>query len=66
MKEKSVKNPWDFSCPSYDNRSSMGVNAGWHHGVGKTQPVGHEGDPKQRVPCMPFGKPHEMKVDDLG
>jgi hypothetical protein len=42
MKEKAIKNPWNFDCPSYDDRSSRGVNAGSEHDVGKRQPVGTE------------------------
>lgn len=50
---KSVKNPWDFSCPPYDQRSSVFVDAGNHHGVGHVNPVGHEKSPKQTVPTLP-------------
>ena len=38
----SAPSPWDFSCPPYDQRSSIFMNAGTHHGVGKRQPVGTE------------------------
>jgi hypothetical protein len=64
--KKQVRNPWSFSAPDYDHRSSNAVNAGTHHGVGKAQPVGHEGDPKMHVPCLPYGKPHEMRDDEVG
>lgn len=37
---KKIKNPWNFDQPPYDQRSSCFINAGTHHGVGKTQPVG--------------------------
>lgn len=66
MKEKSVKNPWNFDCPSYDNRSGMAVNAGWHHGVGKNQPVGHAGNPAMDVSCLPRGKMKTMRDDVKG
>ena len=64
--ENKIRNPWSFAAPDYDHRSSNAVNAGWHHGVGKTQPVGHDGAPKQHVPCLPFGRPHTMRDDDKG
>ena len=58
--------PWNFRCPQYDQRSSNFVNAGTHYGVGRTSPVGHEGNPKQRVATMPFGRVNTMRVDDKG
>jgi hypothetical protein len=58
--------PWDFRCPQYDQRSSNFINAGTHYGVGRTQPVGHEGNPKERVPTMPFGRVKTMRDDDKG
>ncbi len=66
MKEKTIKNPWSFTCPSYDNRSGMAVNAGWHHGVGKVNPVGHLGQPKQDVPSLPRGNTKTLKDDYVG
>lgn len=64
-KPKDGKNtPWDFTCPQYDQRSSCFVNAGTSYGVGYKTPVGHEGNPKQRVPTMPFGRPNTMEVDE--
>jgi len=64
---KDGKNsPWDFRCPQYDQRSSNFINAGTHYGIGRNQPVGHEGNPKQRVPTMPFGRPTTMRDDDQG
>lgn len=66
-KPKDGKNsPWDYRCPQYDQRSSNFINAGTHYGTGRTQPVGHKGDPKQRVDVMPFGKPTTMRVDEEG
>jgi hypothetical protein len=66
-KPKDAKgSPWDFRCPQYDQRSSNFVNAGTHYGVGKNQPVGHAGNPKQRVDVMPFGRPSTMRVDEEG
>jgi len=60
------KSPWDFRCPQYDQRSSNFVNAGTHYGVGINQPVGHAGNPKQTVPCLPMGRVETMRVDDKG
>ncbi len=60
------KTPWDFTCPQYDHRTSSFVNAGTHYGVGKKQPVGNSGNPKTRVPTMPFGKVNTMKIDEKG
>lgn len=45
--------PWDFRCPQYDQRSSNFVNAGTHYGVGRNQPVGHEGNPKREAATLP-------------
>jgi hypothetical protein len=58
--------PWDWKCPQYDERSSCFINAGTHYGVGHNQPVGHHGEPKQRVDTMPFGRPNTMRVDEAG
>jgi len=58
--------PWDYRCPQYDQRSSNFVNAGTHYGTGRNQPIGHEGNPKQRVDVMPFGKPTTMRTDEEG
>jgi len=60
------KSPWDFRCPQYDQRSSCFVNAGTHYGVGHTQPVGHEGNPKQFVAVLPQGKVNTMRIDEAG
>ncbi len=66
-KPKDGKNsPWDFRCPQYDQRSSNFVNAGTHYGVGINQPVGHEGNPKQRVDVLPIGRVQTMRVDEKG
>ena len=41
QKEKrTVKNPWNFDQPPYDERTSCYVNAGTCYGTGKTQPIG--------------------------
>jgi hypothetical protein len=64
--KKSVSNPWNFAAPDYDHRSSNAVNAGTHYGVGKVQPVGHEGNPKMDVSCLPRGKMKTMRDDEKG
>ena len=58
--------PWDFRCPQYDQRSSNFINAGTNYGVGHNQPIGHDGNPKQRVSVLPFGKVETMRVDENG
>lgn len=64
-KEKKKKSPWDFRCPSYDERSSCYVDAGSHYGVGFDNTVGHESKPKMRVPTMPFGRMSTIEVDEI-
>lgn len=66
-KDKPVdgkKSPWDFTCPQYDQRSSCFLNAGTDYGVGHTQPVCHEGNPKSKVDTLPYGRVNTMKVDE--
>jgi hypothetical protein len=65
-KTKRIKNPWDFTSPAYDERSSCFVEAGTSHGVGHKQPVGHTGNPKKDVACLPRGKVRTMEVDEKG
>ena len=62
----SIKSPWDFTCPQYDQRSSNFVNAGTHFGTAMRQPVGHMGNPKQEVPTLPCERVKIMQIDDLG
>ncbi len=62
-KEKS--SPWNFEQPHYDQRSSCFVNAGSNYGVGHKQPVGHKGNPKTEVPCLPHNKKLGMEVDEV-
>lgn len=65
VKEQSKKSPWDFRCPEYDERSSCYVNAGSHYGIGYRQPVGHEGNPKERAPTLPYGHKKGMETDEV-
>jgi hypothetical protein len=58
------KSPWDYRCPQYDQRSSNFINAGTDYGLGINQPVGHTGNPAQRVAVMPFGKVNTMRSDE--
>ena len=60
------KSPWDFRCPQYDQRSSNFINAGTHYGIGRTQPIGHKGNPKDKVDTLPYGRPETMRVDEQG
>ncbi len=62
---KKINSPWNFDCPTYDERTSCYVNAGSHYGVGYRQPVGHEGNPKSTAPTYPLGKVKTMKVDEV-
>lgn len=64
QKGKSMKSPWNFDQPHYDERSSCYVNAGSHHGVGHKNPIGHTSEPKMDVLALPRGKAKAMKVDD--
>lgn len=63
---KSVKNPWSFAAPPYDERSSCFVNAGTHHGMGHKSPVGHIGNPKSVVHALPQSHVGTMVVDEEG
>lgn len=62
--EDGKRSPWDYTCPQYDQRTSCFVKAGTNYGVGYKVPVGHEGDPKVRVPALPFGRVKTMEVDE--
>lgn len=62
---KTRKTHWDFRCPQYDQRSSNFVNAGSYHGVGHKNPIGRAGNPKSRVPTLPYGRVNTMRVDDV-
>jgi hypothetical protein len=61
---KKFKNPWDFTAPAYDERTSCFINAGTHHGVGKNQPVGTEGNPKG-ADAVPKGRIETLKVANV-
>ncbi len=59
------QSPFDFRAPPYDERTSCYVNAGSHYGVGYRQPVGHEGNPKQKVDVLPQGRVKTMQVTEV-
>lgn len=60
---KSMKNPWSFDQPHYDQRSSCFVNAGTHQGVGKRQPVGTEKESGGNA--VPMGRVSTMRTYDV-
>lgn len=62
---KHKKSPWDFRCPPYDERTSCYVDAGSHYGIGHKSPVGHSGNPKVRVPTLPYGRVNTLEVDEV-
>lgn len=64
-KEKSIKSPWNFDQPCYDERTSCYINAGSHYGVGHKQPVGHEGDATSQTDMLPKGRVKTMKDDEV-
>lgn len=64
-KKNEKQSPWDFRAPPYDERSSCYVNAGSHWGVGFTNPVGHVGNAKMRIPTLPYGKPETLQVAEV-
>ncbi len=63
IKEKKVKSPWNFQAPCYDNRNM--ISAGDNYGVGFNQPVGHKGNPKEKVDVLPFGRVNTKKDDNI-
>lgn len=63
--EMYKKSPWDFTCPSYDQRTSCFLNAGTHQGVGKKAPVGSIGGAKESN-VIPKGRVKTLEVDEKG
>lgn len=58
---KKIKNPWDFTNTTYDQRTSCFISAGTDYGVGKNQPIGkfhasNEGG-------VPYGRGNHLKTD---
>lgn len=60
---KSMKNPWNFDQPHYDQRTSCYVSAGTDQGIGKRQPVGTTKASGSNA--IPMGRVNTMKVDNL-
>ena len=61
---KSIKSPWNFDAPLYDERTSCYINAGTHHGVGYTQPVGHKDNPKSTAATLPRDRRKVNTMED--
>ena len=62
MDKKDKRNHYDAAAPDYDHRSHDYFAVGNYHGVGKSYPHSHEGNPK--VEGIPMGikitdHPHE-------
>jgi hypothetical protein len=64
VKEKTMKSPWNFEQPPYDERTSCFINAGSHQGVGYRQPVGSHGGPKSSD-MIPKGRVNTLKDDNV-
>ena len=62
--KKEIKNPLNFDQPPYDQRSSCYQNAGTYYGLGKKNPVGISGNPKNTY-AVPIGRVDTMKVSDI-
>lgn len=63
-KIENGKSPWSFKAPAYDERDSCYIRAGNDYGTGFKQPVGHSGNAKQDVPCLPKGRVKTMRIDE--
>lgn len=62
-KESKAKSPWNFQAPCYDERNM--ISAGDNYGVGYRNPVGHKGNPKERVDTLPYGRAKTMQDDNM-
>ena len=60
VKEKSMKSPWDFSAPAYDDRTK--ICAGTDYGVGYNAKIGSIGNPKSDD-VIPKGRINTLDVD---
>lgn len=64
-KDKPVdgkNSPWDYTCPQYDQRSSVFVKTGTDYGTGFNVPVGNKEAPRKTGETLPSGCKQE--VDD--
>jgi hypothetical protein len=59
---KTIKNPWNFDCPPYDERTSCFISAGSNYGVGKCSPIGTIGNPKGPH-AIPLGRVDTLSTD---
>lgn len=59
-KKKTMKSPWDFTAPVYDDRTK--ICAGDDYGVGFNAKVGTIGNAKSES-VVPMGRVDTMKVD---
>ncbi len=58
MKTKTIKDPWSFDQPKYDDRNKQA--AGWNWGTGVRNPVGTMRQSMEDMPRMnakEIGKP---------
>lgn len=62
--DKKTKSPWDFTQPTYDQRSSCFINAGTKHGVGHKVAVGIKGSPKKSY-SIPTGRINTLQVMEV-
>jgi hypothetical protein len=58
-KKKTIKNPWNYEAPCFDDRQRM--SAGIDYGVGYNQPVGSVGSPKS-TDILPKGRVDTMSL----
>lgn len=59
---KSIKNPWSFECPVYDQRSGCYVSAGDDHGVGHKNPIGTQHPAKGLDAVIPKGRVNTLSL----
>jgi hypothetical protein len=57
--KKSLKTPWNFEQPQYDDRTR--IFAGTRHVVGHRNPVGHDG-PVKGLGVVPQGRVKTMST----
>lgn len=49
----------------YKDRFCKQAERGSDFGVGHKQPIGHAGDPKDKVSSLPYGRVQTMRVDEV-
>lgn len=65
QKEQKIKDPWDFRCPQYDQRSSCFIQAGTDYGVGHRTPVGTSQITKSIDSVIPKGRVNTLEDDHV-